>query len=857
MARRSKRLWGRLSPNRDKRRKIFLLRGTLLAAVGGLIVNADAGVAGLGALALVLVFAASNVALLFAPLRIVGNVRFDLAIGAIDLLLVGLGIHLAGADAGFLPVTCLLMVLVVAMGYYRSHTIAGAVAVGALHAWLVLDARSSIEAARQLGLQVLFLCSIGLQYGFLVQGLHRARRREEAEHLERRELLTLVRILEAITSSLDVRKVTLSIVTHINSVVPAVRCSLLYIDANRERCFVLASHDDPNMDMLELDLRKYPEIRRAMETRQPVIVPDVSTDPLMAEVRSVLAHLDFHSIMVLPLTFGEELLGTLLLKTARAGQEFTRSEIHFCNAVARASANALKNAVLHRQVQDEVARHRSTGEKLQNLLHNSPDLILTTDTEGRITEFNQGAEELLGHTKKELLGRCCSMLLDDPSDAALLDQVLDGGTQANRATLMRTKDGRRLSTELTLSTLRNGNDETIGTAWIGRDVTELKSAQMQLVQAEKLSTIGNVISGVAHELNNPLSVVLGFSQLLMAHREAGPDGRQLAKINDAAMRCQKIVQNLLSFARVHKPERRYLGANGIIEKTLDLKTYQLQVNNIEIVKELDPELPCTMLDFHQMQQVLLNLINNAQHAMVAVHERPGRLIVRTSHRDGEICIEITDNGEGMDAATLERIFEPFFTTQEQGKGTGLGLSVSYGIVKEHGGRIHAESRKGRGTTFVVRLPIRHEKDEQVPIEANQSVSLAAPPGHSGRVLVVDDEPMIVDLLIDILRDLGHGIDTAANGQEAWKKASENAYDLVITDVRMPGMNGIELYRKLLAQRPEMKNHVIFITGDLIDSDTANFLAQVEARAIAKPLEVAQVIEAVTELMGGATTDAPG
>jgi len=265
----------------------------------------------------------------------------------------------------------------------------------------------------------------------------------------------------------------------------------------------------------------------------------------------------------------------------------------------------------------------------------------------------------------------------------------------------------------------------------------------------------------------------------------------LEKIYESALRCQKIVKNLLSFARVHKPERRYLGVNGIIDKTLELRRYQLEVNDIEVVRDFDPDLPRTMLDFHQMQQVFLNLINNAQHAMTAVRNRPGRLVVSTRCVNGRIEIRFSDNGEGMDADTLERAFDPFFTTKEPGRGTGLGLSVSYGIVKEHGGSIFVRARPGEGATFVIELPIRKAEmtTEHAPGEAQADrPELVATDGGS-RLLVDDDEPMSLDLFVDRFVDHDVQVDTASNGTEACRKIRQRTYDAVITDVRMPQMNG--------------------------------------------------------------------
>jgi CheY-like chemotaxis protein len=372
---------------------------------------------------------------------------------------------------------------------------------------------------------------------------------------------------------------------------------------------------------------------------------------------------------------------------------------------------------------------------------------------------------------------------------------------------------------------------------------------MQLAQAEKLSTIGEVISGVAHELNNPLSGVLGYSQLLIARHGDSPLVRELEKINDSALRCQKIVRNLLSFARASKPEKKKLGLNGIIEKTLDIKKYNLTVNNVDVMKELDPELPCTLLDFHQIQQVFLNLINNAQHAMATTRMRPSSLTIRTSSTNGKIRAEVHDNGEGMSRETLRRIFDPFFTTKDQGEGTGLGLSISYGIVKEHHGSISAESRKGEGTTFILEFPILQEEEEKAGDADYESDSAAPAAGEGRHILVVDDETMIQDLLLDTLQELGHKVDTAANGDEACRKIGSEGYDLVITDVRMPRMDGMSLYRNIMSMRPELEGKVIFITGDLIDAETTSFLAETEARTIPKPLDIRRIANAVQQTLG--------
>ena len=828
-----------------RRRKIFLLRGALMVAVGALLLSA--GKPGPWALALIVVYAVTEVAVAFAPLHRVRQRYFIIAVGAVDLLLVAAGLHFAGMAHGALWASALLMILVVALGNYRAHTVAAAAAVGAFHSWLVLGPSAGTQGLWALGLQILFLCTMAMYYGCVVRDIHLWRRRAEVHEMENTELRILLEVLETISSSLDLHRVCLTIVSKITRVIPALRCSMLFVDPFEEKCFVIASNDDPNLKMLEIDLKKYPEVRRAIETRNPVLVQNAPNDPIMAEVRDLLQGLDFRSILVVPLTFGEEVLGTLCLKTTRGREEYAESEISFCTAMARASANALKNALLHDQVRQESGRYRTASQKLARILDHSPDLILTTDNDGKVTEFNRGAEQVLGRERDAVIGSSYRKLFRDGDDD-LIEQIRSQGRLTNYECHLHRGNGAEMTLELNASVLKDEDGTTTGTVWVGRDVTELKSAQLQLLQAKKLSSIGEVISGVAHELNNPLSGVLGFSQLLVARHPDSAVTRDVERIYESAQRCQKIVKNLLSFARVHKPERKYLGVNGIIDKTLELRRYQLQVNDIEVIREFDPDLPRTMLDFHQVQQVLLNLINNAQHALMGHREKPGRLTVRTRSVGDVIEVQVSDNGDGMTQDTLERVFDPFFTTKEPGRGTGLGLSVSYGIVKEHGGRIYARTRSGQGSTFVIEFPVRREL-----VEREQSTHEAAPnalahAGGGSRLLVVDDEPMILDLIVDLFHDQEVQVDTAANGNEACRKIKQKAYDVVLTDVRMPQMNGLELYSQILGMRPEMQGRVIFMTGDLIDEEISGFISKVEAVRIPKPLEIPVVLSAVAETL---------
>ena len=375
----------------------------------------------------------------------------------------------------------------------------------------------------------------------------------------------------------------------------------------------------------------------------------------------------------------------------------------------------------------------------------------------------------------------------------------------------------------------------------------LRKAEDQLMQSEKLSAIGQLISGVAHELNNPLSGVMGFTQLLQSS-ETNPKVRQnLDRIYNEAVRCQKIVQNLLSFARRHQPEKSARSLNEVIESVLDLRAYQLQVDDIEVERRYDPDLPQTMLDFHQLQQVVLNLVNNAHQAMMATSGRPRRLTIVTERREDRLGATFIDTGAGISQDRMSRIFEPFFTTKEPGKGTGLGLSVSLGIVKNHQGTMTVDSVVGQVTTFRFELPLIECSEAESPVA--DPAPPAAAPGRRLRLLVVDDEEVLTELLTDVLKGAGHDVDQARDGRIALRMALASSYDAILTDLKMPGLDGQGLYTALCQSRPEMRQRFIFSTGDLANPDVQTFFQQSGCARLSKPFKLEAVLK-IVEQVGG-------
>jgi two-component system NtrC family sensor kinase len=372
----------------------------------------------------------------------------------------------------------------------------------------------------------------------------------------------------------------------------------------------------------------------------------------------------------------------------------------------------------------------------------------------------------------------------------------------------------------------------------------MRTMQDQLMQAEKMSAIGQLISGVAHELSNPLSGVIGFAQLLQSSDLDPKIQKSLDRIYNESIRCQKIVQNLLSFARRHKPEKTSQSLNQVIDSVLDLRGYHLQVDDVVIERRYDADLPTTMLDFHQLQQVFMNVVNNSHQAMMSVTERPRRLVVSTEHEGSKVRARFTDTGAGIPKERLGKIFQPFFTTKEQGKGTGLGLSLSLAIVKNHQGSMSAQSTLGEGTTVTVDLPLIEDLTETAgePVKREET-------GARTRlqVLVVDDEPVLTDLLVDFLESVGHSVDHASDGREALGMAKANTYEIILSDLKMPGLDGQGLYEQLCQVKPEMRHRFIFSTGDLANPRVQTFFQTSGCHYVCKPFKLESVLEVIDQV----------
>jgi signal transduction histidine kinase/ActR/RegA family two-component response regulator len=383
---------------------------------------------------------------------------------------------------------------------------------------------------------------------------------------------------------------------------------------------------------------------------------------------------------------------------------------------------------------------------------------------------------------------------------------------------------------------------------------QVRTTQEQLIQSEKLSAVGQFVAGVAHELNNPLTAVVGFSELLQSMPCDEKTRSHLERIAKSAHRCHKIVHSLLSFARQEAPERKLVQVHTLIDEVLEIMAYDLRTSDIAVVREFAPRLPPITADPHQLQQVFVNILGNARQAMEPLQRSKGRIALRTRATTGSVIIEFEDNGPGIRAEHLARIFDPFFTTKPVGKGTGLGLSLCYGIIQEHGGAIVARSELGHGATFAIELPIAAESSG-LPVERRVGSlvpfqTVQQPP--SGRtVLVIDDEQWILELAVELLRSEGHAVETAAGGQQAIELIGRRRFDVIVSDWKMPGLNGVRLYEHLQAVDPESARRVLFMTGDVVNDTFQAFLRKNELACLSKPFAAREFRAAVARVFGPA------
>ena len=594
------------------------------------------------------------------------------------------------------------------------------------------------------------------------------------------------------------------------------RLSIMLLDVDSNR-LVIAYHDGPrpattDEPLLQLALR-----------RGPLVLPE-HVAASVANLGVTVPNPEPASWLGAPIAAVGRTIGAVALEGDRAGA-LGDAALAFVRAVLAQAAIALENARLVELLSSGKREWEQTVDAINQA-------ICFIDPSGAVRRANRVFAELIKLPVTALPGRPWITLLP----AAWIDAV--GRLIASpNGSPVEVRAGERV-----LIVTAIGTGEPGAAVLLFEDQTDKRRLQDQLLQSEKMSAIGQLIAGVAHDLNNPLASVVGFADLL-GEAEDVPERLEepLAVIRQEAERASGIVRNLLSFARRQEGERQLQSIRPILESTIQLLKNQLMAQQVDLAFTAEPGLPEVEVHANQIKQVFVNIINNAAQAIRGANVSGGRITVLAKCWLDGVAVSVADNGPGMPESVAQHVFEPFFSTKSEGEGTGLGLSICQGIVKEHGGSITVDAGLGSGATFTVELPgaaaARLATATELVTEAASPAAAGPSTSERLRVLVVDDEPHILHYMQATLESWGHVVVLASDGSQALKRALTQPFDLIICDLRMPRLGGREMYQTLAQMHPAVAGRMVFATGDTVRGDTLQFLERLGRPFLQKPFKL--------------------
>jgi len=534
-----------------------------------------------------------------------------------------------------------------------------------------------------------------------------------------------------------------------------------------------------------------------------------------------------------PLRAHGAVVGTLVVVDPRSGQ-FASEDLRLISTLATHTAVVIANARFFDLV-------RRAKEEWETAFDAMSEGMAVVDEEGRITRANRSLAALLSRDIADVTGHALSpALLAGP---AALDDLMTVARRGERPTplVVRSRAGRAVR-------INAARMPPVGSAIhlvvLVEDVTEQQTMEAQLIQSEKLAAVGQLVSGVAHELNNPLTSIAGLSEFLLEQKELGENDRgHLRVIHEQAERAGRIVRNLLTFARKAPAERERVDLTDVLQRTLLLMSYDLRLKDVTLEREFAPVLPDVLGDRHALQQVVLNLLTNAAQAVAGNPPDRPRTVRASTWFDGRVHLRVQDSGPGIPDDVARQLFTPFFTTKEPGQGTGLGLSISYSIIETHGGRIAVEHPEGGGAAFHVDFPPAPADAPTRPAAAAAADRTPAPPtrasGGGGRparsILLVDDDQAVRRMVQALFGREGHAVEVARNGQHALELAANRAFDLIIADGRAAA-TGRLLVEELAERLPHLKSRTLVATGDVRPA-TDETLARLGLRYVRKPFNL--------------------
>jgi len=575
-------------------------------------------------------------------------------------------------------------------------------------------------------------------------------------------------------------------------------------------------------------------------------VADVDDHPGEVSEQWCALERPLHGLAIIPVQRRGERIGAVALATEQR-HAFSLLELERVEAMADLLSVALANAELFETMRQAEWRFRT-------LFRAAPDAVLTVlQASGRVREANDAVRAVFGLDPHQVIGRTLLELVV-AEDRALLEGALAkayAGVQTRVEVHVETPAGSSRIVALAASRLPEADPPSA--LLVGRDMTHEREMRVRLMESDRLAAVGELVAGVAHEVNNPLSSISAFAQLLLRDGSLTSSQREsIDVIRAETMRASQVVKDLLAFARRSEPQRVPIDLNGVVARTLRMRQYQFAEASVRVEQVLASDLPAVLGDARQLQQVCLNLVTNAVQAMAG--HGGGMLVVRTAALDEFVVLEISDTGPGISASARAHIFEPFFTTKSEGEGTGLGLSVSYGIVSAHGGKIEVAKTGPEGTTFRVSLPAAASApagDRDAPDEP--MIAAMRSPLAGIRLLFIDDEPALRHGMEAFGRMRGFTVVTAADGVEGLAHTRVIGVDAVVCDLRMPGMDGYTFHEQLRAERPGLAARTVFITGDVVMSGSRGGVSR--QPVLTKPFSFDRIEDALVAVMRGTPFEA--
>jgi len=655
-------------------------------------------------------------------------------------------------------------------------------------------------------------------------------RRRAAEELNRRlsELFSLQELSYVLSDSLELDRI----------VEQVVRYAVRFLDAQGALLALLGDAPSDPLQIAAAEGTLAPLRGQKIQGDDPGLVARSTGREHLELIRNsaaaptvIVKGFDAAAAAAVPLRSHGIVIGTLIITDPREGV-FVPEDIRLLSTLATHAAVVIANARFFEMV-------RRAKEQWETAFDALSEGIAVVDDEGRVRRSNRALADLLNMPLQNVVGTPLGEALLGKTSA--LQELLAATRRGDRpAPLVARSERLRRAVRVNAARIPGAATE-LSIVVMVEDVTEQQALETQLVQSEKLAAVGQLVSGVAHELNNPLTSIAGLSEFLLEQKELGKKDRgHLQVIQEQAERASRIVRNLLTFARKGAAERVPVDLNDVIRRTLSLTSYDLKLQDIVVERELSGALPDVFGDRHGLQQVVLNLVTNAAHAVAEnPRERPREITVSTWF-DGQVHLRVADTGPGIPDEIAQSVFTPFFTTKEPGKGTGLGLSITYSIVESHGGQITLEPRGPRGgAAFRVDLPPAPAdavRPALTPVHGTPAVNAASTVKRT--ILLVDADPAVQRTIKALFARDGHDVEVAGDPQHALDLAQRGAFDLVITDARAmaPGRRGTLLAEELVTRMPALRDRIIVATGDVRPA-TEETLARLGVRYVRKPFNL--------------------